>query len=294
MFKIFKEKLIESQGKSTRGILFPMESTSRQVTIGVAVLILIILAGGWYLGHRATVPAPTTVVPATSATSTPAATSTTPAPVATTPVATSPAAISTNTNPIPVDRSDVIASWTIAGAPYAVGSKNAEIAAGTARIKAGDPDTYDDYIGNAEDYELMGDGQDAYANYVLAAETNVSKGLAFDDIGELMTKLGAFATAREAYAKAVMAEPTVQLYELSYLQFLTAHAPNDPATALAFKNARASLGATPDLLINEAEWYAVIGNTTAAIADWEAVRPYVSLSQQTSIDATVAKLKAGQ
>lgn len=273
------------------GILSFMEPTSRKTMYGVGALIILVLALGWYLGHRGkeapSSPADTvaTTTPETATTTPPAVNEHTTAPVPK-PVT------STMVNPIPVDSRDTIASWDIADAAFAKGAKDAEIVSLSAKLGKGSENEYDTYIAIAQDYALTGDGQNAYAYYVKAAEYNFTRGLAFADIGDLMTKLGAVNTAKTAYAKAVKNEPASSYFQLSYLQFLTAHAPNDAETATAFTSAKKSLGAHPDLLIAEAEWYTIIGNKTSAIADWEAVRMQVSPAQQTSIDAKIAKLKA--
>ena len=202
----------------------------------------------------------------------------------------------TTVNPVPVSPTDHTASWSFTGSYTGANAvkKQAEIATLTSELGTGKYADSDIYTGIGQDYELLGDGQNAYLNYVKAAEADTSLGLALNDIGELMERLGAVNTARAAYQAAVAKEPTVEVYQLAYLSFLRAHDPSSAATAAAFASAKVALNASPNFLVMEANWYASIGNKTAAIADWELVRPKVGASQQASIDATIAALKGGQ
>lgn len=262
-----------------------MPNTSWRAPFAIGVVFIVLGALAVLLSSRLgpSAPAPEAALTATSTETT--ATTTLPQVTSTTPLA--PAAT------FALDPRDSITSWAVAGAYVADPlSKQVDIAKLSSQIDSGAYPNYDLFVGIGQDYELIGDGHSAFTYYLRAVTTNPSRGLAYDDIGNLMVRLGALHTARSAYIKAVTAEPSVSAYQFNYLDFLTAHDPLAAATAKAFVSARRALDASPDFLIHEATWLGAIGNTTAAIADWEAVKPFVSPAQQAAIDATIAKLRS--
>ncbi len=209
------------------------------------------------------------------------------------------AATHASVNPLPIDPRDSITSWNFQGA-YSSATlapqKETEIASFKAKLGKGQYPDYQILLAIGEDYELMGDGKDAYNYYGKSAEASSTQAaLAFNNIGALMERLGAVNTAQEAYSKAVALNPQTELYQLAYLEFLTNDEPQSSITPAAFSAAKSALGSTtPDILIVEANWLTAIGSTTAAIADWNLVLPQVNSQQQAAIQSTIEKLKAKQ
>ncbi|HEX8946790.1 MAG TPA: tetratricopeptide repeat protein [Candidatus Paceibacterota bacterium] len=198
-------------------------------------------------------------------------------------------------DPLPLDARDTIVSWTVPVQGSAVTAQvQADIVSLSKKIGSGAYPDDDLYIQIAQDYELLGDEQNAYQFYLLAAKKAPTKGLAFNNLGNLFAKLGAYHTAHEAYAKAVALEPSTELYWLSYLHFLTAYERTAPTTAPVFAAAVKATDAAPDVLIARATWEEAVGNFAGAIADWQAVRPQTGSEQQAAIDTKIASLEKKQ
>jgi tetratricopeptide (TPR) repeat protein len=151
------------------------------------------------------------------------------------------------------------------------------------------PDS-DIHTGIANDYILLGNGKAAYQEYLEAIEASSTYALGYDNLGGLFARLYATSTATRAYAKAVALAPEQLLFQLSYLDYLAEIAPNAPATAAAFANAKQQPGGAtnPNLLIAEAGWLTQIGSTTAAIADWQEVEKQ---EPSAAIEARIAELE---
>lgn len=125
---------------------------------------------------------------------------------------------------------DDVSSWTWDG-PYADGgpledqTKN-EIADLKDELGKG---TYPDYqllVGIASQYQLLGDGKNAYTYLQQAIAKDPKQGLAYINLGNLMDSLGAYDTAKEAYDTAVKLEPNNQAYADARATFLANRFPN--------------------------------------------------------------------
>lgn len=132
----------------------------------------------------------------------------------------------------PINSVDTIASWGFKGVytgnDMLIAKANADIAHLKSLIGKGQYDDYDLYIGIGNDYGLMGDGALAYQNYNRAVSLRTDKGLAYANLGHLMSLLGAYRTAADAYAKAVAVEPISQ-YKNAQLEYLTWRFPEEAA-----------------------------------------------------------------
>lgn len=254
--------------------------TKRQwAAMGIGFVVAVIAALGWT--ERAGAPAPT-AIPDT-ATTTPSAAATT----------TSVQAVS---SAFPINAADTIASWTFKGTDTGnealIAQTNANRATLVSLVGKGQYDDYDLYNGVANADGLLGDGKGAYQNYNRAIAIHPNRGLAYMNFAHLMNELGAYHTAKDAYARSVAFEPTVELYWLSYVNFLAGYEPKADTTASVFAAAKKAIKSAPDLLIAEANWLGSIGRFADAIADWKTVRPSVGTAQQASIDIEIAHLQA--
>lgn len=198
-----------------------------------------------------------------------------------------------NVNPLPIDSRDVISSWNLSVIESTTTKKRlqSKIKTLTATIGTGRYSNYNLYTQIAQDYELLGNGEKAYDFYIRAAKSNLSKGLAFSNIGSLMSRLRAYNTASSAYARAVAVEPKIEFYWLGYLNFLTSHDAHSSTTASIFSRARRVTNNAPDVLIATANWEESIGEIKAAIADWKLVLPRVGKEQHKAIDIKIASLQ---
>lgn len=199
---------------------------------------------------------------------------------------------------LPLAEGDTISSWDFAGA-YADNLElqtkaRAEIKRLTGLIGNSQEFTdYSLYVQIAAQYELLGDGAQAYDFLNKAAAIDpVHTGLAWTNLGELMGRLGAFQTARIAYAKAVEAQPSVMNYHTARLEFLIAHFAEDAgAVEGAFSEAEKKFGGSPQILQIKAQWLASAGRIAEAITAWEKVRSLVNNGVQPSIDREIRRLQ---
>jgi tetratricopeptide (TPR) repeat protein len=203
-----------------------------------------------------------------------------------------------NTQTISIDPQDSISSWSFTGADTGndvnTAKTNADITKLTALIGTGKYPDYDIYVAMAQDYDFLGDGKNEYQSLEKAIAADPTRGVAWDNIGVLMEKLGALNTARDAYAKAVAIQPTVGMFQEAQLQFLTAHFPQD---TVAIENAFDSgmkASADANLFPIEAAWLTSTGSTTAAISAWKEFSTHIPANspQQAAINQKIAQLRA--
>ncbi len=130
----------------------------------------------------------------------------------------------------PLAAGDRIAAWQWQGPYRDGGAKEKQVTTDIAGMKQslgkeGTSD-YDAYVGLAAEYELLGDGKNAYQYLSKAIALEPAHGLAYLNMGHLMEELGALHTAHTAYDQAVAAEPTNPLYQSSRSDFLLKHPGN--------------------------------------------------------------------
>ena len=127
----------------------------------------------------------------------------------------------------PISSSDHISSWNWTGVYKDGASKEAEVTNEIARLermvgKERVP-IYDLFLGIASQYQLLGDGARSYVYLTKAMVLDGKRGLAYLQMGQLMESLGAFATARTAYQKAVLLEPNNAIFVQAKSAFMTRH-----------------------------------------------------------------------
>jgi len=90
---------------------------------------------------------------------------------------------------------------------------------------------YELYVSIANQYNLLGNGEKEYQylKYALALDSQ-NTGLAWNNLGDLLEKLGAYHSARTAFEKGIAAQSLPQ-YRQVYLEFLMKYYPGDPAIA---------------------------------------------------------------
>ena len=216
---------------------------------------------------------------------------------------TAPAATSTSTGGVvknfPIDSADVLPSWSFKGA-YAddatlIAQAKADIEKLTGLLGKGQYDNYDLYNGIANDYGMLGNGQEAYQYYNRSIRIHPTKGLAYANLAHLMRQLGAYRTAADAYAKAVSVESGMLEYHLERLTYLTQQFPKDTALiTAAFTDASKQFGDNASVLAIEARWLGDQGRYADAIKAWQTVKTLSPGKDTTAIDAEIARLQAKQ
>ncbi|HUY62701.1 MAG TPA: hypothetical protein VMV50_02860 [Candidatus Paceibacterota bacterium] len=196
----------------------------------------------------------------------------------------------------PIDKNDVISSWTFTGVDTATSSAakaKADIARLTGLLGKGQYDDYDIYIGIGNDEVLLGDGKAAYDAYDRAIARYPSQGLAYTDMAALMNDLGATHTALTAYETAAAVQPAVFEYAIQWISYLTRTFPNETALVdQAFAFAKAHYGDTPQILTLKAGWQTEEGQYAAAIATWKQVEALAPGGNSAAINAEIARLTA--
>ena len=260
-----------------------MQITTRHwAIIGIGFAVAIGVALVWT--HRAKAPTPleTMFSVATS----------------TAPVATSTPSIAKNVPAaFPINPKDAAFAWSFKGAysgnATLIAQANTDIAHLTNLIGGGKYDDYDLYNGLANDYSSLGDAKTAYHYYNLAIAVHSNKGLAYMNLGHLMSQLGAQETAADAYSKAVMVEPGMLEYHVARLTYLTERFPKDSVRlTAAFADATKQFGDTPAILTIEARWLAGQGRTADAIKAWRTVEMLSPEQNKAAIDVEIARLQS--
>lgn len=201
--------------------------------------------------------------------------------------------------PFPVNAADTIASWSFTGGYSGNEALTNQTVADVAKLAGllgkGEYDDYDLYNGIGNDYNLLGNGKEAYAYYDRAVQIHPEKGLAYLNIGHLMDELGAYYTAADAYAKAVHVEPGMLTYHTERLIFLTRQFPKDAKlVTAALTDASNRFGDNAQILTIEARWLTDLGRYADAITAWKAVKMLSPGKDTTAIDAEIARLEAKQ
>lgn len=163
------------------------------------------------------------------------------------------------TNPLPLARGDVIASWDFQGAytdnPELIAKANVEIKRLSVLLVTATSSEMILSVGVANQYELLGDGKKQYDYLGRAIQASPENGLPWHNIGVLMERLGAYKTARIAYEKSTLMQPEMKFYHYAYIEFLTTRMKGDTATIeKAFATAEKNIGQTPYLLELRSEW----------------------------------------
>ncbi len=216
---------------------------------------------------------------------------------------TAPAATSTGVGTVvknfPINSADTIASWNFKGA-YAddatlIAQAKADIERLTGLLGKGQYDNYDLYNGIANDYGMLGNGQEAYQYYNRSIQIHPAKGLAYANLAHLMKELGAYHTAVDAYAKAVQVEPGMLEYHLERLTYLTQQFPKDTTLiTAALADASKQFGDNASILAIEARWLSDQGRYADAIKAWQTAKTLLPGKDITAIDAEIARLQAKQ
>ncbi len=263
----------------------------------VGVIILVVLAN-FATQHKSTVPVSFTASSTALTVSTTTITKT-PAPAThTTEKYRAPAKTAQRSymGALTVDPRDTITSWsTPAQTTPAIRKRlQKEILTLSKSIVSTQKKNYNTFLQMAQDYELLSDGKNAYNFYVLAAKAVPDNGLAWSNVGNLMERIGAYHTARNAYAASVAISPKIEQYWVSYLNFLSVHEPLAASTGQVFVAATRATNSSTNVLITMANWEASIGKFSVAIADWHLVRARVGVAQQRAIDTKIKSLQKQQ
>ncbi len=135
-------------------------------------------------------------------------------------------------NPFVISSLDIVESWEFQ-APYKDGGELekrafSEITRLKELFREDEFTDYTLYVSIAAQYDLLGEGKKEfeYLGYALASDVENTTGLAWHNMGKLMTRLGANESARIAFNNAVEAQP-LPVYYMSMIEFLEEFFPDD-------------------------------------------------------------------
>ncbi len=204
---------------------------------------------------------------------------------------------------LPLASGDSVASWDFQGARKDGGTLEKGAKDEIARLEAllggdqsglnDDPTDYSLYVGIAAQYDGLGDGANerVYLEKALAIDS-IKTGLAWHNLGSLMSRLGAYETARIAYTKAAEAQPKIINYHIARIQFLIDHFASDTAGVDgAFAEAIAKVGGDPAVLQLEAQWLEMSGRVQEAIAALKEMKLVMPPDSQSTIDSEIQRLE---
>lgn len=136
-------------------------------------------------------------------------------------------------NPLPLAKGDRIVSWDFKGAytnnPELTAKAQAEIERLSGPLSIATSSAMILSVGIANQYELLGDGKNQYVYLERAVRADALNGLPWHNLGVLMERLGALATARIAYEKSTLVQPQIPMYQYAYLEFLLQYMKDDTA-----------------------------------------------------------------
>jgi tetratricopeptide (TPR) repeat protein len=204
---------------------------------------------------------------------------------------------------LPLESGDSVASWEFEGFRNDDGELEAEARAEIERFEGlmggdqsgenDDPTDYTLYVAIAQQYEQLGDGAAARANLEKAlAIDSETTGLAWHNLGSLMSRVGANNTARAAYRKATEAQPNVSNYHLAYLNFLTNYFSSDISLIDgAFASAYAALGDDLSILQADAAWYEKSDRPEKALETMKKMQSALPVEARATVNAEISRLE---
>ncbi len=142
--------------------------------------------------------------------------------------------------PFPLVAGEAIISWNFNGVYTGDIEYEARVNEEIKRLKGllgeGIFTDYELYISIANQYELLGDGKKEYKYLQKALEIDsVGTGIAWHNLGKLLTRLGALESARVAYDNMVAVQGSLQ-YQRARLEFLHKYMPENTAAIDAAEN----------------------------------------------------------
>lgn len=208
---------------------------------------------------------------------------------------------SQNSNLLPIAAGDSIESWDFQGS-HNDGPNEQKVRDEITRLEAAlrdaetEPTDYVLYVSMANQYVLLGDGKAAYNNLGKALAIDPDKtGMAWHNMGALLERLGAFETARIAYARAVDAQPLIEQYHIAYIEFLMKHFSGDSAALeSAFRLSHEEMGDVSSTFQQEVAWLLQEDRLADAIALLKRVRDGTSGEMRSFIETEIQRLEAEQ
>lgn len=150
-------------------------------------------------------------------------------------------------------------------------------------------DKYDLYVSLAQQYMLIGQGEDAYKYLVRAGDEDPGNSLAFQTMGVLLESLGAQDAAEVALKQAVVVQPQIVQNHLALIGFYVRQNAEFSTIDAAFNYALEKSGKAVNVLKEYAQWLEAEKDINKAVAIWEEV--LVREPDNSAVKDKIAELK---
>ena len=132
-------------------------------------------------------------------------------------------------------------------------------------------DVYDIYLSIAQQYALVGKGEEAYGYLLKAAKQDPGNSLTFQTMGNLMESLKAYTAAEEAYKQATIVQPQILQNHLALITFYISQKADTTKIEDAFAFALERSGRATNVLKEYAQWLEGEKNKAKSLTIWEEV-----------------------
>lgn len=150
-------------------------------------------------------------------------------------------------------------------------------------------DKYDLYVSLAQQYMLIGQGEDAYEYFVRAGDEDPGNSLAFQTMGVLLESLGAQDAAEVALKQAVAVQSQIVQNHLALIGFYIRQDAEFSTIDATFNYALEKSGKAVNVLKEYAQWLEAEKDIHKAVAIWEEV--LVREPDNRAVKDKVAELK---
>lgn len=181
---------------------------------------------------------------------------------------------SPSSNSFALSKGSLPSSWEFTGlynTPELTATVQKNIDSLKGKINEEGADMYDIYLSIAQQYALVGKGEEAYDYLLKAAKQDPGNSLTFQTMGNLMESLKAYTAAEEAYKQATIVQPQFLQNHLAFIGFLIGQKADAVKIEAAFAFALEKSGRATNVLKEYAQWLEGQKDTAKAITIWEEV-----------------------
>lgn len=181
---------------------------------------------------------------------------------------------SPSSNGFALSKGSLPSSWEFTGlynTPELTATVQKNIDSLKGKINEEGADMYDIYLSIAQQYALVGKGEEAYDYLLKAAKQDPGNSLTFQTMGNLMESLKAYTAAEEAYKQATIVQPQILQNHLALIGFYLGQKADTVKIEAAFTFALEKSGRATNVLKEYAQWLEGQKNIAKAITIWEEV-----------------------
>lgn len=191
-----------------------------------------------------------------------------------------------------LDVKSLPAVWEYKGlyaTPELVAQTDKNIANLKEKLKESGADKYDLYVSLAQQYMLIGRGEESYEYLLRAGDEDPGNSITFQTMGTLMESLGAQSAAEEAFKQAIVVQPQIVQNHLALIGFYIRQNAEPAEIDTAFTYALEKSGKAVNVLKEYAQWLEGEKDMDKAVATWEEV--LIREPNNSAIKDKIAELK---